>query len=627
MKSLKPLLLSIAILSVVTGWAQKFPLKPLPLEDMSNFKTTGSNWQIVGDVVMDRTGGMKATAGKGILLNNVGDKDHDILEKAGKDNDQATIEGYKVLTSWEHGDLELELEFMMPKGSNSGIYLQGRYEVQLFDSWGVKSPKYGDLGGIYRNWESAPGKIYMGKAPIANAAKAPGLWQHMRISFQAPRFDAQGKKTENARLHYVIINGVTVHQNLEIPLPTGGPLDQKEVPLGPIFIQGDHGAVAFRNIKYRSLGAKTANTSDISYKYFEGKFKEAKELDGKTPKASGKIAAVTTEVLELEDVSGARFDGMLNVPEDGEYLMTLNSTGGVKLLIDNQELMNNERPDSWWDSKQSNLQLKAGAHPFTIYYYKDAGYMPPRLAWIIEGSAIQRSTLTAFGSYPPNPNPSSSIYVPVGSKTRLLRAFLDFNRDRNRRLTHTIGVGDPGGLHYIYDLKAGNVACAWRGDFVDATPMWDDRGDGSFRPMGVTQFTYMGQTLGIINSASDGFPADYKEEDFKTKGYAIEEATGRPIFRYSYKGIEVEERCYPSLDQNSLVREIALNGTIPVGTHLKLGEGKDIIAMPDGSFAIDERKYYIALAADAKASIRDFNGKKELVLPVSAGIVKYSIIW
>ncbi|MBK9491093.1 MAG: DUF1080 domain-containing protein [Haliscomenobacter sp.] len=234
MKSLKPLLLSIAILSVVTGWAQKFPLKPLPLEDMSNFKTTGSNWQIVGDVVMDRTGGMKTTAGKGILLNNVGDKDHDILEKAGKDNNQATIEGYKVLTAWEHGDLELELEFMMPKGSNSGIYLQGRYEVQLFDSWGVKSPKYGDLGGIYRNWESAPGKIYMGKAPIANAAKAPGLWQHMRISFQAPRFDAQGKKTENARLHYVIINGVTVHQNLEIPLPTGGPLDQKEVPLGPI---------------------------------------------------------------------------------------------------------------------------------------------------------------------------------------------------------------------------------------------------------------------------------------------------------------------------------------------------------------------------------------------------------
>ena len=81
MKSLKPLLLSIAILSVVTGWAQKFPLKPLPLEDMSNFKTTGSNWQIVGDVVMDRTGGMKTTAGKGILLNNVGDKDHEILEK------------------------------------------------------------------------------------------------------------------------------------------------------------------------------------------------------------------------------------------------------------------------------------------------------------------------------------------------------------------------------------------------------------------------------------------------------------------------------------------------------------------------------------------------------------------
>ena len=58
MKSVKTLLLAISMLSVVTGWAQKFPLTPLPLEDMSKFKTTGSNWQIVGDVVMDRTGGL-----------------------------------------------------------------------------------------------------------------------------------------------------------------------------------------------------------------------------------------------------------------------------------------------------------------------------------------------------------------------------------------------------------------------------------------------------------------------------------------------------------------------------------------------------------------------------------------
>ncbi|WP_353480433.1 family 16 glycoside hydrolase [Haliscomenobacter sp.] len=626
MKSLHTFLFIVTILSATTGWGQKFPLKPLSLEDMSNFKTTGSNWQIAGDVAMDRNGGMKVTPGKGILVNNVSDKDHEILEQAGKKQEWATIEGYKVLSAWEHGDLELELEFMMPKGSNSGIYLQGRYEVQLFDSWGVRSPKYGDLGGIYRNWENTPGQIYMGKAPDANAAKAPGLWQTLKISFQAPRFDAQGNKISNARFHYVTINGVTVHQNLEVPLATGGPVDKKEAALGPLFIQGDHGAVAFRNIKYRSLGAKVATTSDISYKYFEGSFKSADDLKTATPKTSGKIAAVTTEVLDNEDLSAARFDGVLNVPEDAFYIMTLNTTGGYKLVIDNQELMFNLRPDSWWDSKQSNMQLKAGAHPFTIYYYKDAGYMPPRLAWIIEGSAIQRSILTAFGSYPPDPNPSSSIYVSVGSKTRLLRAFLDFEQDRARRLTHTIGVGDPGGLHYIYDLKAGNVACAWRGDFVDATPMWNDRGDGSFRPIGVSLYTFIGQTLGVINSASDAFPTVYNEADFKTKGYAIDEATGRPIFRYTYKGIEVEERCYPSVDQNSLVRELALKGTIPAGTSIKLAEGKDILPMPDGSYVID-RKYYISLSGDDRASIRDFNGKKELILPAKAGVVKYSIIW
>jgi hypothetical protein len=153
------------------------------------------------------------------------------------------------LSNQEHGDLELELEVMLPRGSNSGIYLQGRYEVQLLDSWGVKNPKFGDIGGIYRNWENEKGKIYMGKAPLSNPAKAPGLWQKFKISFRAPRFDAAGNKIENARFVYVDLNGVRIHDNVEVPLPTGGPIENNEKPTGPLMIQGDHGPVAIRNIR------------------------------------------------------------------------------------------------------------------------------------------------------------------------------------------------------------------------------------------------------------------------------------------------------------------------------------------------------------------------------------------
>ena len=185
----------------------------MPLNDMSSFRQQDGNWRIVGDITIDRdtdihdkipvppaapvkkgkkqpvaepafTMAQPVTTkeGTGILLN--------MNDEKKKSN---------LLTVVEHGDIELELELMVPKGSNSGVYLQGRYEVQILDSWGVNSPKYGDIGGIYRNWENKPGEIYSGKAPLSNPAKAPGLWQKFRIVFQAPRFDGSGKKIANAK--------------------------------------------------------------------------------------------------------------------------------------------------------------------------------------------------------------------------------------------------------------------------------------------------------------------------------------------------------------------------------------------------------------------------------------------
>jgi hypothetical protein len=90
---------------------------------------------------------------------------------------------------------------------------------------------------------------YEGYAPRQNASRAPGLWQHLKIFFQAPRFDAAGKKIENAKMLRVELNGVTLHENVELLGPTRGGMENNEVASGPLRIQGDHGAVAFRNIK------------------------------------------------------------------------------------------------------------------------------------------------------------------------------------------------------------------------------------------------------------------------------------------------------------------------------------------------------------------------------------------
>lgn len=107
--------------------------------------------------------------------------------------------GRNLFTTLVHGDLDLELDFLMAKGSNSGIYVQGMYEVQLKDSWGVQHTSSAENGGIHERWEESRAearKGYPGYTPRQNVRKAPGLWQHLKISFQAPRFDASGDKIE-----------------------------------------------------------------------------------------------------------------------------------------------------------------------------------------------------------------------------------------------------------------------------------------------------------------------------------------------------------------------------------------------------------------------------------------------
>lgn len=150
--------------------------------------------------------------------------------------------GVDIFTEQKFGDCTIEVEFMVPKGSNSGVYVMGEYEVQVFDSFGKEKLGMGDLGAIYS-----------AAAPKANAARKPGEWQKFVIDFQAPRFEGE-KKSSNANFLKVMLNGQVLHENVEVKGPTPGGLTGKESPTGPLMFQGDHGPVAFRNIKITPTG-------------------------------------------------------------------------------------------------------------------------------------------------------------------------------------------------------------------------------------------------------------------------------------------------------------------------------------------------------------------------------------
>jgi len=147
-----------------------------------------------------------------------------------------------IYSKAKFGDCRIEVEVMVPKGSNSGIYVMGEYEVQVLDSYGRMKMGNGDMGAIYG-----------GFAPPVNASKAPGQWQQYVIEWRAPKFDADGKKIQNAEFVKVELNGQILHENLVMPGPTPGGITGKEAPVGPLMFQGNHGPVAYRNIIVKPL--------------------------------------------------------------------------------------------------------------------------------------------------------------------------------------------------------------------------------------------------------------------------------------------------------------------------------------------------------------------------------------
>jgi hypothetical protein len=620
-----PLTLSaLALLSALRLDAQSaLPPTPVRLDSPTEFRPLPANWKLASELSGDprREQSLTTIPGAGLLVCNPG------KEKETRGH---------LFTAWEHGDLELELEFLLTPKSNSGVYLQGRYEVQLFDSWGVRTPSSGDCGGIYLRWDPAREKGkegYDGHAPRANASRAPGLWQKLHIAFQAPQFDAAGKKTKNARFTKVVLNGFTIHENVEVTGPTRSSAFNDEKPFGPLMVQGDHGAVALRNVAVKHFGGEAITTENVRYKLYAGDFKSIGAYDSEAPKSEGVPARFAHAAVEKTGKFALVFTGSLVAPREGDYRFAIESGSMARLLIDGRPVV----VPLDRGSQPGIVTLTAGKHEFRLDFVHTANSRP-NLELVAEGPGIAPQTLTARdaagrgGRGGRDGMTAKQVRVEPKDRVLLQRGFVPFEP---RKRLYAASVGTPAGVHYAYDFETGALLRAWRGSFINTADMWEGRGnDQTAKPEGPA-LTFNGKpAIALIEYAANGDWPIQPETLWTSQGYELE-ADGTPVFVSTLSELAVRDRIGVAPDGNGLTRTVQFKGKLPSwSTWVLLAESETIKQQPDGrGWIIGEREWYLDWPSNAARQpvLRSVNGNHQLAVPLTAATLEkpitYSIVW
>lgn len=195
------------------GKPQGTAFKVSPPEAAEGFKPLFNGVDLAGWHLRNPNTANTWSAQNGMLVNTLGKDEH----------------GTDLVSDGKFRDFTVRYEYLVPKGANSGLYLRGRHEIQILDDGDASQPSVGSNGSIYNH--TAPSRL---------ASKKAGEWQTAEATIKGNKIT-------------VILNGQKIIDNVPCDKPTGGQLDDKVTEPGPLLLQGDHGAVAFRNIRFKTL--------------------------------------------------------------------------------------------------------------------------------------------------------------------------------------------------------------------------------------------------------------------------------------------------------------------------------------------------------------------------------------
>lgn len=558
---------------------------------LQDFQSPSKSWKESSQVWADpNVQNTLFTEGEGSIIVNLPDK-----KNPGKDI--STLENY--------GDLELKMVYMMAPGSNSGLYLQGQYEVQLLDSWTKISPKAGDNGGIYERWdETRPEgqKGYQGYAPRQNASKAPGLWQTLELGFQAPKFSDSGEKIQNAKIRFIRLNGVVVQEDIELLGPTRGALKSTEVARGPIRIQGDHGPIAIRSLEVKPMDTPHPLISNLSMEVFPGVITSIDQLANQIPTSKKSMNSFNEFSTGVLGSSLAKVQGTLEIKKEGNYAIEMDVPRGLAAIA----IGDGAAPELKQERIKLEQNLNPGTYPIIIYVSKPRDWSTQGFALQIQESGLWPISLSTPAGYVQ----SNSDPIWVNQKeTPIIRSFIEMP-DRGK-ISHAISVSSESGIHFSYDLSTGRLIRVWRGQFLDATPMWNNRGNGVSRPLG---------NLTYLNSGSKP-DQDFVNQKFVPKGYQIAGDGDITFLAETSSGINNDHiKLLP--DGKGLTRTIKKMDSNVI--QFPIAEGKSIKKIRENFYWLEESGLFIQL--EDQAIQPQINSNGQVVLPFRSDLT-YTLLF
>ena len=587
------------------------PMHPVAMDSMGAWDTPGENWQLASRAHSDFQveHHLETEPGTGVLVNLPTENDRDNL-----------------FSSWEHSDLELEVEVLMPKGSNSGIYFQGRYEIQLLDSWGRDSSRHADFAGIYQRWDPERGEGaegFEGYPPHINASRAPGLWQKVHALFRAPVFNEAGEKVQPAKFEWVYHNGVLVHEDVELSGPTRAAAFEDEAAMGPLMIQGDHGPVAFRNLRYKKYGADSLSLGPLTYQVYAYDGDTRPILDSLSLLQEGSTDSFNVAKLsEQREHFAMKLSGEFEAPVEGTYLFQTLLDDGGDLYIDGEPVVKNGG-ELEFERISGTIDLSPGTHTITLVFFQVTWRAHATIYY--EGPGIELRPLASIDPNAGRERPEPLVVQPTDNP-EMLRGFVNH---KGKKRTHVLSVGDTSGIHYSYDLEEGALISCWKGPFADVQEMWVNRGHSQLlQPMNAPIELAGGVSLAYLSEADALWPT-FIPSTFKAKGYRLDNQQ-RPIFEYNLGEITIEDQWFPVPATKGLKRTLTLQALSPQeGARVRMAQASQIDPLPNGLYRI-EGTFYLD-PGDLKPELKQLGDQYVLLLPVLDESINesisYTLIW